>query len=59
MKLDLSATVAWLLLIGIGISVLNAVANNPKLNPRYRFVARRLEGDLYQDLLTGQFVVFA
>lgn len=58
MKLDVSETLGWLLLIGVGMAVLNAIATNPKLNPRYRFIARKLEGNLYQDLATGQFIVF-
>lgn len=59
MKINIDETLGLLLLLGAGIFLLSQIAANPRFNPRFRFIAQKLEGDLYQDLLTGQFIVFA
>ena len=46
-----------MVLVGaVGIAFLNEVANNPKVSPLWRKVARTAEGDLYQHIITDAFV---
>lgn len=45
-----------LLIAALGaIWVLKNIANNPKVSPNVRFISRFVEGDLYQDLESGEF----
>jgi len=42
------------LAVGLGAALLlGAIANNAKVNPNVRLIARTAEGDLVQDLVTG------
>jgi hypothetical protein len=44
----------WLGLLGAAaIFVLNRIAQNPRLNPNLRLLAKTTEGDVVQDLTTG------
>jgi len=45
----------WLLLLLGGLLAFKSIANNPKLPQNIRFVARYIEDDLYQDLVSGEF----
>jgi hypothetical protein len=42
-----------LLALALGAIVFGSIANNRRLNPRVRLVARTAQGDLVQDLETG------
>lgn len=45
-----------LLIAALGaIWVLKNISNNPKVSPTARLIARFIEGDLYQDLESGEF----
>lgn len=45
------------LLIGGGVLfVLNQIANNPRISPFWRHVARTTEGDVFQHLVSGELV---
>jgi hypothetical protein len=49
-------SLGWtLLLSGVALAVLGAIAQNPKTSPRLRFIAATAEGQLVQDLETGLF----
>jgi len=45
---------AWLLIGAAGIAVLNRIATNPRVPLTWRLVAKDLEGEIYQDMITGQ-----
>ncbi len=40
-------------LLLLGIAAIGIIANNRRLNPNIRLIARYAEGDLVQDLETG------
>jgi hypothetical protein len=44
-----------LILLALGVVVVAGIANNQRVNPRLRLIARYIEGDLVQDLETGVF----
>jgi hypothetical protein len=45
-----------LLLIAVGaLFVFRSIANDAKLSPTVRFIARTVDGDIYQDLISGEF----
>ena len=47
-----------LAMVGIGLCaaiILGAIANDRKLSPNVRLIARTAEGDVVQDLTTGLF----
>jgi hypothetical protein len=52
--MDFGDAFALLLLAVAGVVVLSKVASNPRIPLTWRLIARDLEGDLYQDIITGQ-----
>jgi hypothetical protein len=57
---DWSSFLGWLAGGLVGIFVLNKIANDPRISPLWRKVAKTAEGDLYQHIISGAVVtVFA
>ena len=45
------------LIIGAGIMlVLSLIANNPRVSPLWRYVAKTAEGDIYQHVVSGELI---
>ena len=47
---------AGLLIAGGIVVVLSMIANNPRINPLWRNVARTAEGDVFKHIITGELV---
>jgi hypothetical protein len=57
---DWGGLLTWLAGGVVGIVVLNKIANDPRISPLWRKVAKTAEGDLYQHIISGAVVtVFA
>jgi len=43
----------WAVLGVLAVGVLSSIANNPRVSPNIRFIARTAQGDIVQDMETG------
>lgn len=57
---DWGNILGWVVGGVVGIVVLNKIANDPRISPLWRKIAKTAEGDLYQHIISGAVVtVFA
>ena len=53
-KVDWGKVVGLLVVGAVGIGLLDAMANNPRVSPMWRKIAQTTEGDLFQHIVTGE-----
>jgi hypothetical protein len=56
---QLDKAIAGILIGGVALGVLSMIANNPRISPMWRSVARTAEGDIFQHVLTGELALLA